>query len=366
MQYIPVANVTTEEADAKAVYDVIKSGWISKGKKVDEFEELFAREVNAEEAIAVNNGTSALHVVLAAMDIGPGDEVILPSLTFISTANVVLYQGATPVLVECDPLTFNTTAEIIEAAITPRTKAIMPVDMNGMPVDYDAIIAVGKKHGIPIIADSAESLGAKYKRKKIGSVCDIHCFSFFPNKAITTGEGGMITTRSKKLAERMRKILNQGQDGRYNHVELGYNYRMNDIQAAFGIVQLSRLERIMEAKEELVKKYTKLLSGRPEITLPHVPDFVSRHSWYMYSIQIDERKRDEVVRKLEADNIQTRLSFPPVHIQKYYMNRFGWNEEFLPVSYHTWKRLINIPIWPGLSDNQLEYISDRLVKHINA
>lgn len=366
MEYIPVANVITEEADAKAVYDVIKSGWISKGKKVDEFESRFAREVDAQEAIAVNNGTSALHVVLAALDIGPGDEVILPSLTFISTANVVMYQGATPVLVECDPATFNTTAEIIEAAITPRTKAIMPVDMNGMPVDFDAILAVGRKHGIPVIADSAESLGAAYKGRKIGSIADIHCFSFFPNKAITTGEGGMITTRNGKLAERMRKILNQGQDGRYNHVELGYNYRMNDIQAAFGIVQLSRLEKIMSEKISLVRKYSKLLEGQPKIKLPYVPEYVTRHSWYMYAIQIDEGKRDEVVAKLEADKIQTRLSFPPVHIQQYYRKRFGWNEELLPVSYHTWKRLINIPIWPGLSDKQIEYVSEKLIKHVNS
>ena len=366
MEYIPVANVITEEADAQAVYEVVKSGWISKGKKVDEFEALFAKEVGAEEAIAVNNGTSALHVALASLNIGPGDEVILPSLTFISTANVVLYQGATPVLVECDQNTFNTTAEIIENSITSKTKAIITVDMNGMPVDYDPIIDLGKKYGIPVIADSAESLGAKYKEKKVGSICDIHCFSFFPNKAITTGEGGMITTKNKDLAIRMRKILNQGQDGRYNHVELGYNYRMTDIQASLGIVQLTRLEKTMSQKSQLVEKYTKLLSPHPEIKLPYVPNYVSRHSWYMYSIQIDEAKRDEVVRKLEADNIQTRLSFPPVHIQKYYRDRFGWDNEFLPVSYHTWKRLINIPIWPGLSDSQLEYISEKLIKHVNS
>ncbi|RPI76154.1 MAG: aminotransferase class I/II-fold pyridoxal phosphate-dependent enzyme, partial [Desulfobacteraceae bacterium] len=160
MKYIPVANVITEEDDAQAVYEVVKSGWLSKGKKVDEFEKRFAAAVGARDAIAVNSGTSALHAVLAALDIGPGDEVILPSLTFISTANAVLYQGATPVLVECDPKTYNVTPEILEKAITDRTKAMIPVDMNGLPVDYDAILALGRRRGIPVIADSAESLGA--------------------------------------------------------------------------------------------------------------------------------------------------------------------------------------------------------------
>ena len=362
MELIPVANVTTSIEDAQAVYDVVKSGWVSKGKKVDEFEAKFAAEVGAKEALAVNNGTSALHVVLAALGIGPGDEVILPSLTFISTANSVLYQGATPVLVECDPDTFNVTAEIIEQAITPNTKAIMPVDMNGMPVDYEEILALGAKYGIPVIADSAESLGAIYKGTKVGGIADIQCFSFFPNKAITTGEGGMITTSDVELAEKMRKILNQGQDGRYNHVVLGYNYRMCDINAALGIVQLSRLESFMQEKEKIVAQYTELLTGHDKIKQPFIPSYVDRHSWYMYAIQIEEDIRDQVVDKLAAVNIQTRLSFPPIHIQKYYVDRFGYDPEDLPICYHTWKRLINIPIWPGLNKQQIEYVAEKVIE----
>lgn len=361
MEFIPVANVTTGEEDAKSVYDVVKSGWISKGKKVDEFEEKFALEVGAKHALAVNNGTSALHVVLAALDIKDGDEVIVPSLTFISSANAILYQGATPILVENDQDTYNVTPKIIEQAITPRTKAIMPVDMNGMPVDYDAILALGEKHGIPIIADSAESLGAIYKGRKIGGVANIQCFSFFPNKAITTGEGGMITTSNDILADKMRMILNQGQDGRYNHVMLGYNYRMCDINAALGIVQLSRLSSFMQAKKEIVKRYDKLLAGQDWIKLPYLPEYVDGHSWYMYAVQVDEEIRDEVVAKLAEVNIQTRLSFPPVHTQKYYMERFGYVPEDLPVAYHTWKRLINIPIWPGLTIEKIEYVASNLI-----
>ncbi len=361
MEYIPVANVVTSTSDAKAVYDVVKSGWISKGKKVDAFEALFAETVDADQAIAVNSGTSALHTVLAALDISSGDEVILPSLTFISTSNVVLYQGATPVLVECDDKTYNVTAHELEMAITEKTKAIIPVDMNGMPVDYEAILEVGNKYDIPIVADSAESLGAVYKDRKVGGIAGIHCFSFFPNKAITTGEGGMITTANASLADKMRKILNQGQDGRYHHVFLGYNYRMCDIQAALGVEQIGRLQWIITEKNRIVEKYRELLSGIKELELPYVPNFVDQHSWYMFAVQVDAGIRDDIVKYLDDHQIQTRLSFPPIHIQPYYQKRFGYSNDLLPVSYRTWKRLINLPIWPGLSDDQIEYIADTLI-----
>jgi|TARA_B100000315_G_scaffold257248_1_gene305487 perosamine synthetase len=364
VDYIPVANVVTSENDAQTVYDVVKSGWISKGKKVEAFEALFAETVRAEQAVAVNSGTSALHTVLAAMDIGPGDEVILPSLTFISTANVVLYQGATPVLVECEPKTYNVSRANIEKAITSKTKAIIPVDMNGMPIDYDEILKIEDKHGIPIIADSAESLGAIYKDEKVGSIAGIHCFSFFPNKAITTGEGGMITTSNGLLSDKMRKILNQGQDERYHHVVLGYNYRMNDIQAALGIEQIGRLGWIMSEKKRIVESYQKRLSGNREIELPTVPNFVDQHSWYMFAVQVDERIRDDIVKYLDDHQIQTRLSFPPVHIQPYYQKRFGYTNDSFPVSYRTWKRLINLPVWPGLSANQIEYITETLTEAV--
>ena len=252
---------------------MVKSGWISKGKKVDEFEARFAEAVGARAALAVNNGTAALHTILAGLGVGPGDEVILPSLTFISTANAVLYQGAHPVLVECDPDTFNVTPEIIEAAITERTKAIVPVDMNGMPVDYDAILEVGRRRGVPVVADSAESLGAVYKGRRIGGNAGIHLFSFFPNKSVTTGEGGMITTSDPDLERRMRMILNQGQDGRYNHVVLGYNYRMCDILAALGIVQLSRLDWLMGEKNRIVARYNELFGAMEGVQIPVTPAY---------------------------------------------------------------------------------------------
>lgn len=349
---IPVADTPIGLPEAKAVYEVVRSRWLSNGPRVKAFEERFAKTVGAQEAIALNNGTSALHVALAALGVGPGDEVIVPSLTFISSANVVLYQGARPVLADCDPRTYNVTPEEIEKKITRRTRAVMPVDMNGMPCDYDGIARVCAKRGIPVVADSAESLGASYKDLKVGSIEDIHCFSFFPNKNITTGEGGMITVRSKPLAKKMRILLNQGQDGRYNHVALGYNYRMTELQAAVGYKQLDRLEAVLDAKEALARGYSAAFASLPHVRTPQVPGYVTRHAWYMYSLDVPASARDRWVRELAADGIQTRLSFPPVHIQPYYRHRFKFKPSHCPQALAAWQRKIDIPIFKELKPSE--------------
>lgn len=353
---IPVANTYIGEEEARAAYDVVKSGWLSTGPKVKEFESAFAQTVGAKNAIAVNSGTAALHTVLAALDIGPGDEVIVPSLTFISTANAVLYQGATPILAECNPKTYNITAEIISPLITEKTKAIIPVDMNGLPVDYDSILELAQKHNIPVIADSAESLGATYKERKIGSIAPIHIFSFFPNKNLTTGEGGMITTNSDSLAEKMRMIMNQGQDYRYHHVLLGYNYRMTNFQAAIGLEQLKRLSFVLKEKDKIAEKYNRAFIYCKNIETPHVPIYITKNAWYMYTISVSKEKRDEIVKALESSGIQTRLSFPPIHTQPIYQEKFSYTDESLPICLEAWQKLINIPIWAGLGDKQEEVI----------
>ncbi|MFH1511073.1 MAG: DegT/DnrJ/EryC1/StrS family aminotransferase [Candidatus Woesearchaeota archaeon] len=356
---IPVANVTVGEEEAKAAYDVVKSGWLSQGRKVDEFEGAFSRVTGARNSIAVNNGTSALHTCLAALGIKSGDEVILPSLTFISTANAVLYQNAKPVLVECDPKTYNTTAEIIESAITKKTKAIIPVDMNGMPCDYDPIIEIGAKHNIPIIWDSAESLGANYKGKKVGSIAGIHIFSFFPNKNVTTGEGGMITTNDDKLATQLRVLRSQGQDYRYHHIEIGFNYRMTELQAAMGIEQLKKLSKTLAEKQRQAEYYNQAFSATTNILPPHVPEYVTQHAWYMYAIKV-KGDREKIVQQLKEKGIDTRLSFPPIHTQPIYQKIYCYTNDSLPISYKSWSQLIDIPIWPGLSQEQQEYIVETL------
>jgi len=360
-ELIPVANTFIGEEEAKAAYAVVKSGWISMGEEVKSFEKEFAAMVGAKHALAVNNGTAALHVILAALGIGPGDEVIVPTQTFISTANAVIYQGARPVLCETDPRTYNITPEAIEAVFTPRTKAIIPVDMNGMPMDYDAILAFAKKHGLKVIADSAESLGGTYKGRKVGSIAPVHMFSFFPNKNISTGEGGMITTEDDSLAASMRMILNQGQDYRYHHVVLGYNYRMTNIQAAIGREQLKKLAHVIREKQAIAKRYDNAFQSCRNISRPYLPPYVTQHAWYMYPVTLNKSLgRDDIVEKLTKENIQTRLSFPPIHIQPYYQGAFGYKDSDLPVSLSAWRQLIDIPIWVGLGPERQDFVISTL------
>jgi perosamine synthetase len=356
MEFIPIANTYIGDEEAQAVYDVVKSRWVSMGLKVKEFEQMVCDYTGAKFAVAMNNGTSTLHSILVVLGIGPGDEVILPTLTYISSANAVLYQGAKPVLCENDPDTFNVDPEHIKEKITPRTKAFMTVDLKGMPVDFDAFNALSKETGISFISDSAESLGAIYKGKKVGSQAWAHSFSFFANKNITTGEGGMITTNDEALYNKLLIIRNQGQEGRYNHTHLGNNYRMPDLLAAFGIEQFKRIDWLMEEKEKLARCYTESFSNLNGVEPPYVPSYVDRHSWYMYSIKVDPERRDDILQQLHAKNIDTRLSFPPVHIQPYYQKKFGYQPMDFPVAYQTFKSFIDIPIWVGMGEERQEYI----------
>jgi dTDP-4-amino-4,6-dideoxygalactose transaminase len=352
-QFIPVAQPYITEADALFVADAVRSGWVSNGPMTRRFEEEFTAAVGARQAIAVNSGTAALHVALAALGVGPGDEVIVPSLTFISSANVVLYLGAKPVLVECDPKTLNVTPEIIASAITPKTKVVMPVEMNGIPLDYEPLIQLCEKHDIAIVADSAEALGSEYHGERVGSQVPIHCFSFFPNKSITTGEGGMITCSDDELAEKIRQLTNQGQDGRYNHVALGFNYRVSEMQSALGISQLSRLDEQLEHKEDLAVFYDRNLAGIDGLELAPRPQWATAQSWYMYSIIVENLTiRDNVVGYLTASGIDTRLGFPPIHKQPYYRENFGHKPEDLPITMDIWERKIDLPSWPQMTDQQ--------------
>jgi perosamine synthetase len=354
---IPVATAIFSDREAQAVYDVIKSGWVTQGAKVAEFEERFASYVGSKHAIAMCNGTVTMHAILSALGIGPGDEVIVPTLTYISTANVVLYQGAEVRLCECDPNTYNVRVSDLEKVVTERTKAIISVDMNGLPVDYDSIVAFAKKRNIALIADSAESLGAIYKGKKIGSQALVHSFSFFGNKNITTGEGGMVTTDDDFLASELRILRNQGQQGRYNHTHLGYNYRMTELSAAIGIIQLESIAQRIAGKKRVSEEYIKLLAGVEYITMPEVPNYVDQPSWYMFAPSFSDKiNRDAVVTYLADKGIETRLSFPPVHIQPFYINKYGFDKDDFPISYNAWARLINLPISPNLPQEDIEFV----------
>ena len=357
MKIIPVANPNIGINEAKAAYKVIKSGWVSMGKKVEEFEKKIAKFTNTKYAIAMNNGTSALDALLSAFNIYK-DEVLVPSLTYVSTANVVMYKNAKIRLCDSDNKTFNTNKDFLEKSITNKTKLIIVTDMKGMPVDYDLIKKISSKRRIPIIADSAESLGASYKNKLIGSQLIAHSFSFFANKNITTAEGGMVVTNNKKLYEKLKIIRNQGQIGRYNHVLLGNNFRMTDIMASIGIEQVKKIKKITTEKNKIANFYNKELSKIYQIQIPYIPKYVTQHSWYNYSIKVDEKFRNKLVKYLKKNGIETRLSFPPIHIQPYYVKKFKYKKNLCPNAYKAYLKFIDLPIWFGLKkSSQIKIIN---------
>jgi perosamine synthetase len=244
----------------------------------------------------------------------------------------------------------------LRACVTKRTRAIIPVEMNGMPVDYDAILAFAKDAGLAVILDSAESLGGTYRGRRVGAIAPVHMFSFFPNKIITTGEGGMVTTDDDDLASRMRVILNQGQDHRYHHVRLGYNYRMTELQAALGVVQMRRIDHRIREKNRIAAAYGAAFSRGDGIAAPFVPEYVTQHSWYMYSVRVAAKIRDVVVERLKHQGIETRLSFPPVHSQPYIKEKLGYSDDQLPLTNEAWQGKIDIPAWPGISPEKLDTV----------
>lgn len=359
MNFIPIAIPYIGDTEAQAVKDQIDSGWISMGKRVAEFEALIAEKCGVKHAIAFNSGTATLHATLLAMGVGPGDEVLVPVLSYISSANAVLYCGAKPVFVEEDPDTFTVSADTFEKAISPKTKVIMPVDLKGMSCHYEAITEMACNKGVKVLADSAEALGAHYKSEVVGGQADAHSFSMFANKNITTGEGGMVTTNDDQIAEVCRCVRNQGQSERYVHVMLGHNYRMTDIVAAFGIEQFKRVDWLMEQKHKIAQQYNTLFAGHELVTVPHLPDYATRHTWYMYCLRLHASvDRDKMAILMRERNVDHRVSFPPIHLQPYYRQTFGYKEGDFPKAENIYKSMIDIPCWYGLSNEQIEYVAD--------
>ncbi|MBL7147192.1 MAG: DegT/DnrJ/EryC1/StrS family aminotransferase, partial [Nanoarchaeota archaeon] len=315
---IPVAEPNLDGNELKYVVDCVKTGWISSiGSYVTKFENTFSRYCGMKHGIAVANGTVALHVALEALGIKKGDEVIIPSLTFVATANAVKYTGAKPVFVDSEPRTWNIDPEKIEEKITPRTKAIIPVHLYGHPCDMGRITEIAEKHDLAIIEDAAEAHGAEYKGKKIGSLSAISCFSFYGNKILTTGEGGMCLTNDEKLVEKMRQLKDHGMSAnrRYYHLQMGYNYRLTNIQAAIGLAQLEKLEETIAIKRKNVQLYNSLLRNIKGITLP-VEESWAKNVYWLYSILIEKDyklKRDELMLKLKKEGIETRPFFLPLH-----------------------------------------------------
>ena len=361
---IPVCYPFIGEKELEYVTDCIKTNWISsKGKYVEEFENNFAKYCDFKYGVATTNGTTALHLALACLGISKGDEVIIPSFTMIATAFAVVYCGAKPVLVDAKPDTWNIDVKKIEEKITDKTKAIMPVHIYGHPCDMDPIMELAKKYNLYIVEDAAEVHGAEYKGKKAGGMGEIGCFSFYANKIITCGEGGMIITKDKKIAERAKSLKNLSfPKGKriYKHQDVGYNYRMTNIQAAIGLAQLEKIDELIERRRKNAHLYNKLLKNIEGITLPVEKEWAKNVYW-MYSILIEDKfgiNRDELMNKLEKKGIETRPFFVPIHQQPVF-HKMGWyEEEKYPIAERLASRGINLPSSSGLKEKEIRYICD--------
>ena len=367
MYKYPVTEPEIGEEELKNVIEAVKSGWVSsKGKFIEEFENLFAKYVNVKYGVATSNGTAALHLALAALSIGPHDKVVVPDLTFAATINAVLYAGAKPVIVDIDPNYWCLSPSKLREAITSRTKAIIPVHLYGHPCDMDAIMEVAVRHGLYIIEDAAEAHGAEYKGRRVGSFGHIACFSFYGNKIITTGEGGMCLTNDEELAEKMKILRDHGMDPskRYWHNVVGFNYRMTNLQAALGVAQLSKIERFIEKKKRIARLYAEELSSIEGITLhPEMP--WAKCVYWLYSVLINEEKtgitRDKLAEKLQNYGIETRNCFYPLHEMCPYQKYANLS---YPASTTISSKGLSLPSSVKLSEEDINYITQKIKEAI--
>lgn len=348
---IPIYQPDLGGNEKKYVNECLDTSWISsRGRFVTEFEQRFAERIQVEHAASVSNGTVALHLALMALGIGPDDQVIVPTLTYIASANAVAYTGATPVFVDSLRDTWQIDPEDVRRHITPRTRAIMPVHLYGQACDMDALAAIAREHRLFIVEDCAEAFGTMYKGRHVGTFGDISTFSFFGNKTITTGEGGMVVSNDKTLIERARHLKGQGLAAHreYWHDVVGYNYRMTNIQAAIGLAQLERADEFIGRKRELAARYTAALEGLPVEVHKEATDTV--HSYWMFSILVDRAdQRDALRQHLREDGIETRPLFYPMHTMPMYAKNYRKHQVAEDLAW----RGVNLPSWPGLSDEQI-------------
>lgn len=357
------------EDDVKAVAEVVRSGRLALGPKTEEFERLIANYTGTEHAVAVSSGTAALHLIVKALGIGPGDEVLVPSFTFVASVNAILYEGAKPVFVDIEPDTYNLDPTDLEKKITHKTKAIMAVDVFGHPADWDEILRIARKHRLKVIDDACEALGARYRGKNLGQFGDAAAFAFYPNKQITTGEGGMIVTNDTNIASVCRSLRNQGRGDMgawLEHERLGYNYRMTEMSAALGISQLSRLEDILTKRDRVAQMYTNRLSGIEWVRPPVVRQNV-RMSWFVYTITLTENlKRDSVMQAMMREGIPTRGYFSPVHLQGYIRELLNTYEGMLPITESVASRTIALPFHSNLSQEEVDDVVEVLSKCVRS
>lgn len=352
-----------EQEEADAVSRVLSTGFLTQGAQAAELERLIARLVGVPYGFATSSATTGLHLALVALDIGPGDEVIIPDFSFPATANVVVQQGATPVFVDIRLDDFGLDPDLIEQAITPRTKAIMPVHAFGLVADMDPIVRIAAAHGVAVIEDAACALGAEYHGRQAGSLGDAGVFSFHPRKVITTAEGGMIMTAREDLAERVRVLRSHGavrEEFYMSFVEAGFNYRLSDVHAAIGVVQMDRLDRILEGRRSLAKVYRDILEDVEGVTPPATPEGRT-HTYQSYVVMLDaDIDRDRVIADMRAREIETTLGTYGMHLQPYFRERFGIADDRLPQATRAHYGALTLPLYEGLSNDDLARVAESL------
>ena len=369
---IPLSAPDITEQDIEAVTGVLRTSSLSLGPKVREFERVISAYTGASDTIAVNSGTSGLHLCIRALGISEGDEVIVPSFAFIAVANAVRYERATPIFVDVDAQTLNLDPSLLEEAITARTRAIIVVHTFGCPADLTSILPIARRHGLFVIEDACEAIGAEYEGRKVGALGDVGVFAFYPNKQITTGEGGAVVTNNSEIASKVRKLRNQGRDDSedwFQHTELGYNYRISDINCALGIEQLKRIDVILDRRESIARQYDEILScisnlNLPPLALPH-----RKISWFVYVVRLSSRfnevHRDWIVNEMRSRGIALGRYFAPIHLQPIYQSSAN-RKTALPVTEIQASRSLALPFFNRIREEETTEVCRTLVELIQS
>jgi len=358
---IPLSGPDITMREIEEVVGVLRSGRLSIGPKLEEFEKAVAEYTGKRFAVGVSSGTAALHLAAAALGIGEGDEVVTTPFSFVASANAALFVGAKPVFVDVDPETLNIDPAGVEEAMTEKTRLILPVDVFGLPCDMPAIMGIARERGVQVVEDAAEALGAEIGERKAGSFGDAGIFGFYPNKQITTGEGGMLVTDSEEVARLAKSMRNQGRGETsewLEHERLGYNYRLDEMSAALGLVQMERIEEILEKRGRVASAYNERLGDVSEVTVPAEPEGVTR-SWFVYVVRFaEEVDRDEVSRRLEKGGVASRPYFPPIHLLPFYRERFGFKPGDFPLTERVSASTLALPFHGNLRDEEIEAVCE--------
>jgi perosamine synthetase len=363
-RHVPLSSPWLDEREEQLVLDVLRSGRLSLGPTIDRFEEAFAEAVEAPYAAAVSSGTAALHLLCVAAGVGPGDEVITSPYSFVASANCAIYEGATPVFADIDQRTLNLDPAAVEAAVTERTRAVVAVDIYGYPCELDELRAICDRHGLALVQDACEALGARYRGQQVGSHGPSAVFAFYPNKQMTTGEGGMVTTHSESEWRLVRSLRNQGRadsGGWLEHSRLGFNYRIDDVRAALGLGQLEKLDEILAKRAAVATRYTESLGGIEGLELPCADDAEHQRSWFVYVVALPRgADREAVIETLDARGIQTARYLPCIHLQSYMQERYGFRAGLCPVAEDASSRTLALPFYALLDEEDQEHVAEAL------